>query len=80
MSQFVKPSGQVFQAYVALTRLVADVHRPSFFDWSNKETGEPLLADHRNCYEVELWSPDGQPAEEEAGRDCTCPVWGVPDA
>ena len=29
-------------------------------DWSNEETDEPLLADHRNFYKVEKWSRDGQ--------------------
>jgi hypothetical protein len=29
-------------------------------DWSDEETDEPLLADHRNFYEVEKWSRDGQ--------------------
>ena len=29
-------------------------------DWSNEETEEPLLADHRNYYKVEKWSRDGQ--------------------
>jgi hypothetical protein len=28
-------------------------------DWSDEETNEPLLADHRNFYEVEQWSRDG---------------------
>jgi hypothetical protein len=29
-------------------------------DWSDEETDEPLLADHRNFYKVEKWSRDGQ--------------------
>jgi len=28
-------------------------------NWSDEETGEPLLADHRNFYKVEKWSNDG---------------------
>ena len=32
-------------------------------DWSNEETDEPLLADHRNFYKVERWSRDGQRVE-----------------
>ena len=28
-------------------------------DWSDKETDEPLLLDHRNFYKVEKWSKDG---------------------
>ena len=27
-------------------------------DWSDEETDEPLLADHRNYYKVEKWSRD----------------------
>ena len=29
-------------------------------DWSNEETDEPLIADHRNFYKVERWSKDDQ--------------------
>ena len=29
-------------------------------DWSDEETDEPLIADHRNFYKVEKWSRDGQ--------------------
>jgi hypothetical protein len=29
-------------------------------DWSDEETEEPLIADHRNFYKVEKWSRDGQ--------------------
>jgi hypothetical protein len=25
-------------------------------DWSDEETDEPLLADHRNFYKVEQWT------------------------
>jgi hypothetical protein len=32
-------------------------------DWSDEETDEPLLADHRNFYKVEKWSRDGQRVE-----------------
>ena len=32
-------------------------------DWSDEETDEPLIADHRNFYEVEQWSRDGQRIE-----------------
>jgi hypothetical protein len=32
-------------------------------DWSNEETNEPLIADHRNFYKVEQWSRDGQRVE-----------------
>jgi hypothetical protein len=28
-------------------------------DWSDEETDEPLIADHRNFYKVEKWSKDG---------------------
>jgi hypothetical protein len=27
-------------------------------DWSNDETTEPLIADHRNFYKVERWTRD----------------------
>jgi hypothetical protein len=27
--------------------------------WSDDETDEPLIADHRNFYKVEKWSRDG---------------------
>ena len=27
--------------------------------WSDEETEEPLIADHRNFYKVEKWSKDG---------------------
>jgi hypothetical protein len=29
-------------------------------DWSDEETEEPLIADHRNFYKVEQWTKDGQ--------------------
>jgi hypothetical protein len=29
-------------------------------NWSDEETEEPLIADHRNFYKVEKWSKDGQ--------------------
>jgi hypothetical protein len=29
-------------------------------NWSEEETDEPLIADHRNFYKVEKWSRDGQ--------------------
>ena len=32
-------------------------------DWSNEETNEPLIADHRNFYKVERWSKDDQRIE-----------------
>ena len=32
-------------------------------DWSDEETDEPLIADHRNFYKVEQWSRDGQRVE-----------------
>jgi hypothetical protein len=28
-------------------------------DWSDEETREPLLADHRNFYKIEQWTKDG---------------------
>jgi hypothetical protein len=28
-------------------------------DWSDEETNEPLIADHRNFYKVEKWTRDG---------------------
>jgi hypothetical protein len=28
-------------------------------DWSDDETDEPLVADHRNYYKVEKWTKDG---------------------
>ena len=28
-------------------------------DWSDEETDEPLIADHRNFYKVEKWTRDG---------------------
>jgi hypothetical protein len=31
-------------------------------DWSDEETDEPLIADHRNFY-IEQWSRDGQRVE-----------------
>ena len=33
-------------------------------DWSDEETEEPLIADHRNFYKVEKWSGDGERVEE----------------
>jgi hypothetical protein len=32
-------------------------------DWSNEETDEPLIADHRNFYKVEKWTKDGARVE-----------------
>jgi hypothetical protein len=32
-------------------------------DWSDEETDEPLIADHRNFYKVEKWSKDEQRIE-----------------
>ncbi|MBO0718075.1 MAG: hypothetical protein J2P55_12160 [Rhizobiales bacterium] len=32
-------------------------------DWSIEETDNPLLADERNFFKVELWSRDGQRVE-----------------
>jgi hypothetical protein len=29
-------------------------------DWSDEETDEPLIADHRNFCKVEKWSRDGE--------------------
>jgi hypothetical protein len=29
-------------------------------NWSDEETDEPLIADHRNFYKVEKWSRDGE--------------------
>ena len=29
-------------------------------NWSDEETDQPLLADHRNYYKMEKWSRDGQ--------------------
>jgi hypothetical protein len=29
-------------------------------DWSDEETNEPLIADHRNFYKVEKWTKDGR--------------------
>ena len=31
--------------------------------WSDEETDEPLIADHRNFYKVELWTRDEQRIE-----------------
>jgi hypothetical protein len=31
--------------------------------WSDEETDEPLLADHRNFYKVEKWTKDGARVE-----------------
>ena len=28
-------------------------------DWSDEETDDPLIADHRNFYKVEKWTKDG---------------------
>ena len=33
-------------------------------NWSDEETDEPLIADHRNFYKVEKWSGDGERVEE----------------
>jgi hypothetical protein len=32
-------------------------------DWSDEETDEPLVADHRNFYKVEKWPKDGHRVE-----------------
>jgi hypothetical protein len=32
-------------------------------DWSDEETNEPLIADHRNFYKVEKWTRDGMKVE-----------------
>ena len=32
-------------------------------NWSDEETDEPLIADHRNFHKVEKWSRDGQRVE-----------------
>jgi hypothetical protein len=32
-------------------------------DWSDEETNEPLIADHRNFYKVEKWTKDGAKVE-----------------
>jgi hypothetical protein len=29
-------------------------------DWSDEETTEPQIADHRNYYKVEEWTKDGR--------------------
>jgi hypothetical protein len=31
--------------------------------WSDEETNEPLIADHRNFYKVEKWTKDGARVE-----------------
>jgi hypothetical protein len=31
--------------------------------WSDEETDQPLIADHRNYYKVEKWSKDGTKVE-----------------
>jgi hypothetical protein len=33
-------------------------------NWSDEETYEPLIADHRNFYKVEKWSRDGERVTE----------------
>ena len=35
-------------------------NRLAVMNWSDEETDEPLIADHRNFYKVEKWSRDGQ--------------------
>jgi hypothetical protein len=32
-------------------------------NWSDEETDEPLIADHRNFYKVEKWTKDGARVE-----------------
>jgi hypothetical protein len=32
-------------------------------NWSDEETDEPLIADHRNFYKVEKWTKDGTKVE-----------------
>jgi hypothetical protein len=36
----------------------------SMADWSDEETDQPLIADHRNFYKVEKWSRDGERVTE----------------
>jgi len=36
------------------TVFVADI------EWSDEETNEPLIADHRNFFKVEKWTKDGK--------------------
>jgi hypothetical protein len=31
--------------------------------WSDEQTDEPLIADHRNYYKVEKWTKDGARVE-----------------
>jgi hypothetical protein len=40
----------------------------AFASWSDEETEEPLIADHRNFYKVEKWSRDGQRVVEMVWR------------
>ena len=35
----------------------------SWSNWSDEETDEPLIADHRNFYKVEKWTKDGTKVE-----------------
>ena len=32
-------------------------------DWSDEETDDPVYADRRNFFKIELWTPDGQPLQ-----------------
>jgi hypothetical protein len=41
-----------------------DLTRAPVTNWSDEETNEPLIADHRNFYKVEKWSHDGQRVTE----------------
>jgi hypothetical protein len=36
--------------------------------WSDEETDEPLLADHRNFYKVEKWTKDGAGVERNLDK------------
>jgi hypothetical protein len=36
--------------------------------WSDEETDEPLLADHRNFYKVEKWTKDGARVERNLDK------------
>jgi hypothetical protein len=39
-------------------------------NFSDEETDEPLVADHRNFYKAEKWSKDGQQVERIASDQC----------
>ena len=38
-------------------------------EWFDEETDEPLIADHRNFYKVELWTKDEQRIERMVFAD-----------